>query len=65
MTISEEEEEFVGCRDPYAGYPFREDSFVKFSDAQHITTDGHQRGFGYLFGWACAFSLKLEGRADP
>ena len=65
MTISEEEEEFVRRCDPYAGYPFGEDPFVKFSNAQHIATGGHQRGFGYLFGWAGAFPLELEGRAYP
>ena len=65
MTISEEKEEFVGRRDPYAGYPFGEDSFVKFRNAQHIATDGYQRGFGYLFGRAGAFSLELESHAHP
>ena len=65
MTISEEEEEFVWRRDPYAGYPFGEDSFVIFRKAQHITTDVHQRGLGYLFSRACAFSLKLENHAYP
>ena len=65
MTISEEEEEFVWRRDPYAGYPFGEDTFVKFRNAQYITTDGHQRGFGYLFSRAGAFSLELKGHADP
>ena len=65
MTISEEKEEFVWRRDPYAGYPFGEDSVVKFRKTQHITTDGHQRVFGYLFGRAGAFSLELKGRAYP
>ena len=65
MTISEEKEEFVGRRDKYARYPFGEDSFVKFRNTQYTATDGHQCGFGYLFGWASAFPLKLEGRAYP
>ena len=65
MAISEEKKEFVGRRDAYAGYPFGEDSFVKFYNTQHITTNGHQRGFRYLFGWASAFPLELEGRAYP
>ena len=65
MTISEEEEEFVWRRDPYAGYPFGEDSFVKFRNTQYTATDGHQCGFGYLFGWAGAFPLELENRAYP
>ena len=65
MTISEEEEEFVWRRDPYAGYPFGEDPFVKFRNAQHIATGGRQRVFGYLFGRASAFPLELEGRAYP
>ena len=65
MTISEEKEEFVWRRDLYAGYPFGEDSFVKFRNTQHIATDGHQCGFGYLFGRAGAFPLELEGRAYP
>ena len=65
MTISEEKEEFVWSCDPYAGYPFGKDPFVKVRNAQHIATDGYQRGFGYLFGWASAFPLELEGRAYP
>ena len=65
MTISEEKEELVWRCDPYTGYPFGEDPLVKFRDAQHITTDRYQRGFGYLFGWAGAFSLELESRAYP
>ena len=65
MTIGEEKEEFVGRRDAYAGYPFGEDSVVKFCNTQHIATDGYQCGFGYLFGRAGTFSLKLEGHAYP
>ena len=65
MTIREEKEEFVRRCDPYAGYPFGEDPFVKFSNAQHIATDCHQRGFGYLFGRTGAFSLELESHAHP
>ena len=65
MTIIEEEEEFVRRCDPYAGHPFGEDPLVEFRNTQHITTDCHQRGFGYLFGWAGAFPLELESRADP
>ena len=65
MTISEEEEEFIWRRDTYAGYLFGKDPFVKVRNAQHIATDGYQRGFGYLFGWAGAFSLELEGHAYP
>ena len=65
MTISEEKEEFVWRRDPYAGYPFGEDPFVKFRNTQHIAAGGYQCRFGYLFGWTGAFSLELEGHAYP
>ena len=65
MTISEEKEEFVWRRDPYTGYSFDKDPFVKFRDTQYIATYCHQRGFGYLFGRAGAFPLELEGHANP